>query len=97
MTKTTAALAVLLAAGLARADVAATYKAKCAVCHGPDGKGTQAGHKLGAKDLTTVSDSEAEIQKVITNGKGKMTAYKGKLSDTEIAELATSVKGLGHK
>ena len=30
-------------------DAAATYKAKCAMCHGPDGKGWRA--KMGTRDF----------------------------------------------
>ncbi len=38
----------------ARADDAkTTYESKCAMCHGPDGKGqTKMGQKLGVKDFT---------------------------------------------
>lgn len=90
-----AALAVL-AVGSARADAAASelFQKKCAVCHGKDGKGsTPMAQKLGAKDLTTLTASEADITKAITDGKGKMTPFKGKLSDAEIASLAKFVKG----
>ncbi len=91
-----ATLAVL-AAGTARAADAATadlYQKKCAVCHGKDGKAaTPMAQKLGATDLTTVKASEADIAKVIADGKGKMTPFKGKLSDAEIQSLAKYVKG----
>jgi cytochrome c6 len=88
------AVAVLLAAAsLARAETAAElFKAKCAVCHGPDGKGSTAGKKLGAKDLTTLKASEAELVKDITNGEGKMPAFKNKLTPAQIQELAKFVK-----
>ena len=88
---------VLLGAGTARAEDAATlFKQKCASCHGPDGKGkTKMGEKMGAKDLTGIKASEAEIQKSIADGKPgtKMLAYKGKISDEEIKALAAYVKG----
>ncbi len=93
MKKTILGLAMLLAAaGVARADAAATYQAKCAMCHGKDGKGTPAGLKLGAKNLTAVGASEADIEKAIATGKGKMQPFKGKLADSEIAALAKYVK-----
>jgi cytochrome c6 len=75
------------------ADAAALFASKCAACHGKDGKGTPAGQKMGAKDLTAVKDSEAELVAVISNGKGKMSAYKDKLSADEIKALAKFVKG----
>jgi cytochrome c6 len=91
-------LAVSFAFGLAapaRAeDGKALFAQKCASCHGPDGKGkTKMGEKLGAKDLSGIKSSEAEIVAVISNGKPpKMLAYKGKLSDAEIKALAAYVK-----
>ena len=49
--------------------------------------------KLGAKDISALPGSEADIQKTIEDGKGKMPAFKGKISDAEIAALAKYVKG----
>src|SRR6202158_6162842 len=54
-------LVILLAGGLIMVcsssavaqDAAATYKAKCAMCHGPDGKGSATGVKMGAHDFTS--------------------------------------------
>jgi cytochrome c6 len=89
----TAVLAALVLAGTARADAAATYGAKCAVCHGKDGKGTPSGLKLGAKDLSLTKLSAADIEKLIAEGKPpKMTAFRGKISDAEIKALAAYVK-----
>ena len=96
MKKTLVAAALLsLVAPAARADeAAATFQAKCAVCHGKDGKGQNPmGQKLGVKDLTVTKLSQADIEKTITDGKGKMTGFKGKLSDAEIKAMAGSVKG----
>jgi cytochrome c6 len=93
MTRLIAALFALSLAGTALADEAADlYAKRCASCHGKDGKGTPVGQKMGAKDLTALKESEAEIAATITNGKGKMTAYKDKLSAAEIKSLAKYVK-----
>ncbi|HET6436797.1 MAG TPA: cytochrome c [Anaeromyxobacter sp.] len=91
-----AVVAVLLLAAAARAEDAATlYQSKCKMCHGADGKGTAVGKTMGAPDLTAVKISAADAAKVIENGKGKMAAYKGKLSDSDIQTLASYVsKGL---
>lgn len=87
------AVAALSLAAVARADDAADlYAKRCASCHGKDGKGTAVGQKMGAKDLTEVKGSEDEIAATISNGKGKMMAYKGKLTDAEIKSLAGYVK-----
>ena len=90
-----AALLALLVAPAARADgPAATFKAKCAACHGDDGKGmSPMAQKLGVKDLTVTKLSAADIEKTIAGGKGKMTPFKGKISDAEIKALAEWVKG----
>ena len=86
------ALAALSLAGAAHAD-AALYAQKCASCHGKDGKPTAVGTKMGAHDLTATKLSEKEIADLISNGKGKMTAYKEKLTAEQIASLAKYVKG----
>lgn len=88
------ALAVLASATLARADGAADlYAKKCAICHGKDGKGSAGGIKMGVKDLAKETASEADLVKDIANGKGKMPAFKGKLTEAEIDSLAKFVKG----
>jgi cytochrome c6 len=38
--------------------------------------------------------SEADLITLITNGKGKMPAYKGKLTDAQISDVAKYVKTL---
>jgi mono/diheme cytochrome c family protein len=96
-------LAVLLAVGLiticshpaAAQDAAATYKAKCAMCHGPDGKGG----KMGTRDFASAevkAESDAQLTEIITKGKPpKMPAYGEKLKDTEIKDLVAYIRGLG--
>ncbi len=74
------------------------YKAKCAMCHGPDGKGdTAMGKRLGIKDRGS-SDvqgkPDAELTSDITKGKGKMPAYEGKLSGDQIQELVKFIRTL---
>jgi cytochrome c6 len=65
----------------------ATYKSKCAMCHGATGAGdTPAGKSM--KVLPFVKMSEADMVTIITTGKGKMPAYKGKLTDAQINEVA---------
>jgi mono/diheme cytochrome c family protein len=89
-----AVLVVLVAPAAQAAGPADAFQGKCAPCHGKDGKGqTAMAQKLGVKDLTVTKLSAAEIDKVITNGKGKMTPFKGKLSDAEISGLAKYIAG----
>ena len=94
MKRTLLALLVVAFAAAARADdAAALFQKKCVACHGKDGKGSPAGLKLGVKDLTATKLSVPELENVITNGRNKMTPNKGKLTDAEIASLASYVKG----
>jgi cytochrome c6 len=94
-----ALLAFCLTSGFASSaaaqDAAATYKAKCAMCHGADGKGG----KMGTRDFGSAevkAESDAQLTEIITKGKApKMPAYGEKLKDTEIKDLVTYLRGLG--
>ena len=85
-----AALAVPMVAQDKAADV---YKAKCAGCHGADGTKAMMGAKpLSGADVQGMSD--ADLNAAITNGKGKMPAYKGKLTDSQITDLVAYIRTL---
>src|SRR5690348_3938479 len=64
------------------------YLDKCAVCHGEDGAGkTIKGKKVHCKDIrdTIKKDSEADMIKVATDGKGvNMDSYKKQFSPEQI-------------
>ena len=99
MKKTTIlALLVTAAMPLAAADNAAVYKAKCAACHGADGAGqTPMGKKMNLRDLRAPEvqkQSNADLTKIITDGKEKMPAYKGKLTADEIKGLVQFLREL---
>ena len=92
-------IAVSSASAVAQ-DAAATYKAKCAMCHGAEGKGSPTGLKMGARDFTSADvqkETDAQLTEVISKGKGKMPAYAGKLKDTEITDLVAYIRGLAKK
>ena len=95
MKRIATALALFLLAGAAQAaDGKALFGAKCAVCHGPDGKGqTAMGKKLGVKDLTVTRLSAADVEGIVAKGKGKMTPFAAKLSPEEIKAVTAYVKG----
>src|SRR5215813_4724632 len=79
----------------ADASTAALYKSKCQSCHGPDGKATTIGKKLGARDFQdpdVAKLSEEDLAKITIDGKNKMPAYKGKLKDDQIKALAKFIK-----
>ena len=85
----------------ARADTAeATYKAKCAMCHGPDGKGeTPTGKAMKVKDLASEDVqkmSDADLSDAISKGKGKMMAFKT-LTPDQVKDLVGFVRGFAKK
>jgi len=95
------ALITLLACGViavcsspaAAQDAAATYKAKCAMCHGADGKGG----KMGTRDFASAevkAETDAQLTDIITKGKGKMPSYDGKLKAEDIKGLVAYIRGL---
>ena len=81
---------------LQAADAAATYKSKCAMCHGPDGAGdTTMGKKLAVRALGSADvqkQTDAELTTIVKGGKGKMPAYGGKIADDEIAGLVKLIR-----
>jgi mono/diheme cytochrome c family protein len=96
-------LLALLFVPVARAQgtAEATYKAKCAGCHGPDGAGsTPAGKAMKVRDFhapEVQKETDAELTDIITNGKNKMPKYGDKLKDPEIKDLVSYVRMLGKK
>jgi mono/diheme cytochrome c family protein len=72
------------------------YKSKCAMCHGADGKGdTPVGKSLKLRDLGSPDvqkQSDAELIAITADGKGRMPAYKGKLSEAQIKEVVSYVR-----
>lgn len=86
---------VVAMAGTAMAqDGAALYKTKCQMCHGPDGKGSAVGLKMGAKPFSETKASEKEFIEITENGKNKMPAFKGKLTDEQIKQVVEYVRTL---
>jgi mono/diheme cytochrome c family protein len=79
------------AVGWAQKDMKDVFLDKCSVCHGPDGKGkTAKGKKLKVKDIheTITKESEADMIKIATDGKGKDMDGFGKEFNAE------QIKGL---
>lgn len=87
-------LVVAMAVPAMAQDGAALYKTKCQMCHGPDGKGSAVGLKMGAKPFSETKGSEKEFIEITENGKGKMPAFKGKLTDAQIKDVVTYVRTL---
>lgn len=94
-------LLLCVTAARAQGTAEATYKAKCAGCHGPDGVGgTAAGKAMKVRDFhapEVQKETDAELTDIISSGKNKMPKYSDKLKDTEIKDLVAYVRALGKK
>ena len=80
----------------APADAAATYKTKCASCHGADGGGqTAAGKKmklkaLGSAEVQGMTDDQ--LLAIISKGKGKMPGYEKSLGAATCKALGAHIR-----
>ena len=93
------AVAFVLSTATFAADSAAdVFKAKCASCHGPEGKGdTAMGKSMKLKDLGSAEVqgmSDADLTGVIENGKKPMPGYKVKLTDAQIGDLVKYIRAM---
>ena len=88
----TVALLAMIAGVAVAEDGAATYKAKCAMCHGAAGEG-KIGPALKGTKLT-----EAEVADLLTKGAAGKKAPHGKavagLAEEQAKAVAAYVKGL---
>ncbi len=76
----------------------ASYKAKCAMCHGADGSGnTPVGKNMKVRSLKSPEDikaTDAELFKDTKSGVGKMQGYAGKLTDAQITDVVAWIRTL---
>lgn len=76
----------------------ATFKTKCAACHGADGKGeTVMGKKLGAHNLGSPevqNQTDVQLAGIVTKGQNKMPGYGEKLTADEINALVKYIRSL---
>jgi mono/diheme cytochrome c family protein len=90
--------AVTVSPVFAQSSGADTYKAKCTMCHGADGTGsTPAGKAMKALPFSSpelVKASDADLIAATKNGKGKMPAYSGKLTDGQIKDVIAYIRTL---
>ena len=85
-------------AGWGQGDAKDLFLDKCSVCHGPDGTGkTAKGKKLKVKDVhqTVATESEADMTKIVTEGKGTdMDAFGKDLNAAQIKGLVAYYRSL---
>jgi cytochrome c6 len=97
----------LFVASIARANPSpdsaassATFRTKCAMCHGPDGGGSEVGKSMNVPDLRSEAVQkrpDAELAQIISDGKGGMPPFKSSLSEAQIHDLVSYVHSLRPK
>lgn len=93
------AFALASSVGFAQSGGEAIYKANCQSCHGSAGTPNPGIAKaMGVKpanDPEYKKASEADMMAAVKNGKGKMKAFSGKLTDAQIKESVEYFRSLG--
>jgi len=83
---------------LAQSGGESTYKSKCAMCHAADGSASSpVGKMMKVPSFLTPAakkTSTADYIAIVKNGKGKMPAYGGKLSDAEVKGVVAYIRTL---
>ena len=97
----TAVAAAILFAGVgaqAQSGGQAVYKMKCQSCHGAEGVPNPGIAKMmGVKPVTdpaVKAHSAAQMIAITANGKGKMPAFKSKLTDAQIKDSVDYFRSL---
>ena len=76
------------------------FNRNCATCHSQNGTPTAVGKSLNAPDLGSApvqNQTNAQLEQVISNGKGNMPAFKDKLPPAEIDSLVAYVHTLAKR
>ena len=93
----TAGITFLLVLAIAAAGGKTLYETKCAQCHGKDGVAKPPGK--GSRNFNDPAFQSASsvdsIGAITAQGKGKMPAYRSKLTPEQIDAVAAHVKTLG--
>jgi mono/diheme cytochrome c family protein len=95
--------AVLLARANPAADAAAdsaTFRAKCAMCHGPGGGGSEVGKTMHVPDLRSPDVqklTDTQLTQIISDGKGGMPPFKNSLSQDQVHSLVAYIHFLRAK
>lgn len=92
-------LAISLAAPVfAQNSGADIFKSKCAMCHGADGQAATGMGKMmkipSFRSPDLVKAPESQLIDATKDGKGKMPAYKDKLSDAQIRAVVAYIRTL---
>ena len=83
-----------------RAADSATFRTKCATCHGPDGSGSEVGKSMHVPDLRSPvvqKVPDPQLAQIISDGKGGMPPFKSSLSEDQVHSLVSYIHSLRQK
>ena len=86
----------LCSTGAWAADAAAgkaIYGTKCRSCHGANGEGNPSIAKMMKVEMKPLSETSADVKKVITEGQGKMKSVAG-VSGADLDNVVAYVQSL---
>jgi cytochrome c6 len=75
----------------------ATFRTKCAMCHGQDGGGSEVGKSMSVPDLRSAVVQklpDAQLAQIISDGKGGMPSFKASLSEDQVHSLVAHIRSL---
>jgi mono/diheme cytochrome c family protein len=78
----------------------ATFRTKCAMCHGQDGGGSEVGKSMNVPDLRSPAVQklpDAQLAQVIANGRDGMPSFKNSISEDQIHALVVHIRSLHQK
>ena len=78
----------------------ATFRTKCAMCHGPDGSGSAVGKSMNVPDLRSPAVQnlpDAQLAQIVSDGKGGMPPFKSSLSADQVHSLVAYIHSLRGK
>ena len=78
----------------------ATFRTKCAMCHGQDGSGSEVGKSMHVPDLRSPAVQklpDAQLAEIISDGKGGMPSFKSSLSEGQVHSLVAHIRSLHGK
>ena len=83
-----------------RAADSATFRTKCATCHGPDGSGSEVGKSMHVPDLRSPvvqKVPDPQLAQIISDGRGGMPPFKNSLSAEQVNSLVAHIRSLRGK
>ncbi len=91
---------LVLFVGLTLFVVSIVRGTKCAMCHGPDGSGSEVGKSMNVPDLRSPAVQklpDAQLAQIISDGKGGMPSLKNWLSEGQIHSVVAHTRSLHQK